>query len=61
MIILIKMAQVLFFNAFPEKNPHLNAVEFRVEFSGSCLETDGSGFNSKRINVHIKYGIKSLN
>ena len=55
------MAQVLFFNAFPEKNPHLNAVEFRVEFSGSCLETDGSRFNSKRINVHINYGIKSLN
>ena len=23
-------AQVLFFNDFPEKDPHLNAVEFRV-------------------------------
>ena len=32
MIILIMMAQVLFFDAFFEKDPHLNAVEYSVIF-----------------------------
>ena len=32
MIILIMMAQVLFFDGFFEKDPHLNAVEYSVIF-----------------------------
>ena len=31
-IILIVMAQVLFFGVFSEEDPHLNAVEFRYDF-----------------------------
>ena len=33
--------------------------KFRVEVNGSCLKTDGTSFNSEKINLYITYEIKS--
>ena len=40
-IILIMMAQVLFFDIFSEKDPHLNAVEYQILI---CLERWRAGY-----------------
>ena len=38
---------------------YFNNLKFRVGFNGSCLKADIAGFNSKKINVHFVFEIKS--
>ena len=50
-------AQVLFFDVFPKKDPHLNAVEQPIKLKGFFIPASPSIFAEKRFShlPHLTY------